>query len=382
MSSSPLFSDSSTNDHQGLTTSQRSRLVKSTRKLTKILGETPVLQVKLSSTQPLSPKEYLENRVAAQIVYVTKKIAHTILQIAHRQEVDIDSDSTRNSPSGLIAADIPFNVSELERSWSPSLSYEETPSLEAETGHGDTNASSRVSNVNPSSKQQPPLISISTSSKSLHSPTEWENWREGFEARSRRKRLSKLSRHLGEYIPPDLILPTRASRHDYVPPVVLASNAQPSTSSQVPVPLPPPISDISPVVTNTTEIFESTRPLPSPRSIASNDTEPDHPFAQGYRRSSSEYPPDMQPRTDESFAVGRDEVSSLESLEDYKEQSVNIFSRPTSPLILPSLRRRNTSPSQHQHDAVLRRSERRQGWSGEWNAASMQDVISKLRDLR
>jgi hypothetical protein len=384
MSSSPR------NNHQGLTTLQRSRLVKSTRKLTKILGETPILQVKISSNQPCSPKEYLDNRVAAQIVYATKKIAHTILQIAHRQEVNNDNDSMRSSPSGLIAPDIPLNVFESERSWSPSLlyeearwsPYEETHSLEADAGHGDTNASSRVSNANLSSKQQSSLIS--TPSKSLHSPTEWENWREEFEARSRRKRLSKLSRHLGETIPPDLILATPASLHDYVPPGVLASNAEPSTSSQetqLPVPLPPPISDISqPVVTNTTEIFESTRQIPSPRSVASIDTEPDHPFAQGHRRPSSEYRSDMQTRSDESFEVGRDEASFLDSLEDYKEQSVNVFSRPTSPLILPSLRRRNTSPSKR--DAVLRRRERRQGWSGEWNAASMQDVISKLRDLR
>ena len=35
----------------------------------------------------------------------------------------------------------------------------------------------------------------------------------------------------------------------------------------------------------------------------------------------------------------------------------------------------------HEHEHT-HRSERRQGWSGEWNAASVQEVIAKLRELK
>ncbi|KAH9975514.1 hypothetical protein BGW80DRAFT_1457778 [Lactifluus volemus] len=360
MSSSPLSSDSSTNGHQVLTNLQRSRLVKSTRKLTKILGETPILQVKVSSTQPLSPKEYLDNRVAAQIVCATKKIAHTILQIAHRQEVDNDSDSMRTSPSGLIAPDIPFNVPKSGRSWSPSLLYEESPwspceetrSLEAEAGHGDTNASSRVSNANPSSKQQSSFISVSTSSKSLHPPTEWENWREGFEVRSRRRRLSKLSRHLGESIPPNLILPTRASQDDYVPPGVLASNAEPRHRHK---------RHVSPF---------RFRPL-----YRHNLLSPTRPRSSSRRDKFLR--PDPLPVISPSLTI-----LSPKGIDAHPANTVQTgnpaLMKDSSwvadfALDLPSLRRRNTAPSKR--DAVFRRSERRQGWSGEWNAASMQDVI-------
>jgi hypothetical protein len=402
-SPSRLSCDSSTIRYPCLTSSQRSRLVQSTRKLTKVLGETPILQVvKMPSPKPLAPQRYRDNGTATHIVYVTKKLARAMslpLRRVHRREAESDSDSMRGGRSGLIAANTPSHG----RSWSPALFCEAKPSPEAEADHCNNYASSRVPYPNPPSKKRPPsLISISTSKSILLSPTEWEKWREGSEARSRRKRLSKLARYLGENIPPDLILPTRASSRlskgsprcnhippDYtppVPPVVLASYAEPPTLAQethLSLPSPPLTLDISPPpsVAKTIEVFESMGLMPSLRSTS--DVEPPRPFAQQeYRRLPSEstlslpFQRFMQPHTDECVEV--DDHDDVNSHEDYKAQGVGVSSRPGSPLAF--LRLRHTAPSPDPN-AVSHRSERRQGWSGEWNAASIQDVISKLRDL-
>ncbi|TFY51667.1 hypothetical protein EVG20_g10891, partial [Dentipellis fragilis] len=48
------------------------------------------------------------------------------------------------------------------------------------------------------------------------------------------------------------------------------------------------------------------------------------------------------------------------------------------------IRAERDGQAQAQNPALLvaHRSERRQGWSGEWNAESVQDVIMRLRDLK
>jgi hypothetical protein len=91
----------------------------------------------------------------------------------------------------------------------------------------------------------------------------------------------------------------------------------------------------------------------------------------------------MQPRPDPYFEVD-DHVDTVSvSLEDGKEpeDSPLMVSPPRSESRLAFLRLRSATPSPEPR-VYSHRSERRQGWSGEWNVASMQDVISKLRDLR
>jgi hypothetical protein len=390
---------------QGLTSSQRSRLLRSTRKLAKILGETPVLQIKLPSPppKPSPPQRYQGNTAAAQIVYATKKLARTILlpwQSIHGQEADNDSDSIHSNGSGLVTANNPSRG----RGGSPVQSYDSKPSPEEEANLCNTYISSRVPSMSPSSKKRrrpSSLISISTSKSLALSPTEWEKWREGFETRSRRKRLAKLARHLGESIPPDLILSTQkssarskgsprrgppsAGHTPPVSPIVPPSHAERPTLAQTPNPsLPPPhaSSDVPPPeVTQMIEVFESMGLMPQSRSTGGQA--PPNPFAQQEHRQSCceltlslQRQRVMQPRADECFVVV--DHTDANTLEEYKEHTVSVSSRPGSPLALLRLRHTASSP---EPKAVSHRRERRQGWSGEWNAASMQEVISKLRDL-
>lgn len=382
-----------------LTSSQRSRLVKSTHKLAKILGETPILLV-TPSPKLLAPQESKDNSTASQVVSVTKRLARAVLyplQIPHCQDVDNDSSRMRSSRSGLVTEGTPS-----WRGWSPVPFFEAKASPKAEADDYNTYASGHVSNPNsPFRKRPSSLISVATSKSLILSPTEEEKWREESEARTRRRRLSKLARYLGESIPPDLVLPNRGSSlhskeisrcgpfpPDYtppVPPVVPALLAEPPMSEQETHLSPPPPSltpDVpQPAMEEAIEVFESIRRTPSQRSTS--DTETLHPFAQKDHWSPrSEFTiglPNqgfMQPRTDGYFDVS--DHADASSLKDYEEQEVGVSSRPTSPLDLLRLRRTASSPGPK---AVSHRSERRQGWSGEWNTASMQEVISKLRDL-
>ncbi|KAI0254451.1 hypothetical protein BJV78DRAFT_1152206 [Lactifluus subvellereus] len=380
-----------------LTSSQRSRLVKSTRKLTKILGETPILLVKPPSPKLLASQKSKDNSTASQVVSVTKRLARAVLhplRIVRCRDVDSDSSSMRSSRSGLVAEDTPSHW----RGWSPVPFFAEKASPEAEADDCDTFVSSHVPSPNPSSRKRPSsLISVATSNSLLLSPTELGKWREGLEAHSRRRRLSKLARYLGESIPSDLILPNRGSSllsgessrsslspPDYtppVPPVVPALLAEPPMSEQKTHLSPPPPSltpDVpQPAVEKAIEVFESIGRTPSLRSTS--DAETHHPFAQeDHWCPRSEYAIFLPSQGFMQPCIDVNDNADARSLKDYDEQEVGVSSRPTSPLAF--LRLRQTAPSPGPK-AVSHRSERRQGWSGEWNAASIQDVISKLRDL-
>ncbi|KAI0300475.1 hypothetical protein B0F90DRAFT_1668299 [Multifurca ochricompacta] len=209
-----------------LTGSQRSRLVKSTRKLTKILGETPKLQVEQSSPKTTLPPQNgswvksaaIQKHPYSPISSITKKFARAAiepLQIAH-PEVNISK--VTHSTSGPSSA----NASLYESSWSRVLLIEAKPkpSFESESEVEVDSRASYISQLSPRihspttlsfGRRRSSLVSITTSKSALFSPTEWEKWMEEREAHSRRKRLSKLTRHLGESIPPDLVFPIAGS---------------------------------------------------------------------------------------------------------------------------------------------------------------------------
>ncbi len=400
MSTARPSNDASTtkcDDHPRLTRSQHSRLVKSTRKLTKILGDNPMSQINLPSSISSPRRKYQEVIGAAlysPILSVTKKLARLTpnpLQIACRRDSDIDWDdmgSGRTRPPSLSR-------------WSPILFSRS--SFESDLEDHTSYASSQVSTPSPSAssfrKRTSSLFSISSSKSFPLSPPEWERWNEEREARHRRRRVSKLARFLGERIPPDLILPKPGSAKSYrgsprmrrflppptppVPPIIPPVRAESLTSQQgSPRSFSPSSSSADgpqPAVETTVEVFETTEP-PSSSSDASQ-------FAQGHRRSHSEssisssHERSMQPGTDE-YSETDDHIDAISSEGTKESESGPLLSPPPrSESRLAFLRLRSASPSP-EPSAVSHRSERRQGWSGEWNAASMQDVISKLRDLR
>ncbi len=214
----------------------------------------------------------------------------------------------------------------------------------------------------------------------------------------RRKRVSKLARHLGERIPPDLMLPKPMSvkpnrrsqrrrrflpaRTPPVPSTVPPLPAGSPTSEQETTPSlssPSSMFDFSrPAVEETVEVFESAGYAP--------DAVQRPQFSQKHQRLRGTFSAPLlrerptQPPTD-GYSGGIDHSDAI-FLEDNKElesgSSVVSPRRPESRLTFLHLRSSSAPPAPN---VVLHRSERRQGWSGEWNVASMQDVISKLRDL-
>jgi hypothetical protein len=195
-----------------LTSWQRSRLVRSTRKLAKILGETPVPQITLPSSMSLPPRnksqETIQECPRRPIVGQTKKIVRSAfepIQAVLRREADGDSLGARSTNSEHACAGTPPRW----RDQSPVLFFE-VPT------HAPVNSracySSQILSNNPSPVELGPsfrrrrssLASLPSSYLKL-SPTELEECEEVREARSRRRRLSKLTRHLGESIPPELI---------------------------------------------------------------------------------------------------------------------------------------------------------------------------------
>ena len=386
-----------------LTHTQRSRLVKSTRKLTKVLGENPMPQVNPSSAISFWKKSPERNMAVLHgpILSTAKKLARVALeplQMIYRRDSDRDSEDMQSIQSG------PGEVNTLSRggNWSSMLVLQAAPSFDSEMDDHSSYVSSQVPSPATSlfSKRPSSAISASasTSKSTLFSPSEWEKSKEEREISSRRKRLSKLARHLGERIPPDLILPKPRSakpnrrsprkRHfspgltPPVPPVVPPLLAESPTYEQRTMPsISPPSSLLDvprPAVEKTVEIFESTgytpNGLPSPL------------FSQRHRYPHSRFSShSLRDRTTQSPNDGYFEVIDHADAISFEEDKMPetgplmVFpSRPESRLAF--LRHRPASPFPVPN-VVSHRSERRQGWSGEWNVASMQDVISKLRDL-
>ena len=266
-------------------------------------------------------------------------------------------------------------------------------------GHDDSSVSSQVSSLEMTSfsKRPPSIISASASKSTLFLPAEWEKSTEEREISHRRKRVSKLARHLGERIPPDLMLPKSmsvkpnrrsqrkkrflAARTPPVPSIVPPPPAESPTSEQETTPSPSsPCSTFvvsRPAVEEAVEVFEPAGYAP--------DAVPRPQISQKYRRLRGIFSAPLlrerstQPPTNRyPGEIDHSDAISLEDIEQESGSSGVSPRRPESRLAL--LRLRPTSPPPAP-SVVLHRSERRQGWSGEWNVASMQDVISKLRDL-
>ncbi|KAF8483623.1 hypothetical protein DFH94DRAFT_318432 [Russula ochroleuca] len=384
-----------------LTHTQRSRLVKSTRKLAKVLGENPMPQVNPSSAISFWKKSPERNMAVLRgpILSAAKKLARAALdplQIVYRRDPGSDNEDMHSIQPG------PGEVDTHSRggNWSSMLALQAVSSCDSEIDDHSSYVSSQVPSPATSlfSKRPSSVISTCTSKSTLFPPAEWEKSKEEREISYRRKRLSKLARHLGERIPPDLILPKprsakpnrRSSRKKRffpgltppVPSVVPPLLAESPTSEKGTTPFlspPSPLSDAPrPAVEKTVEVFESTGYTPD--AVSSPLFSQKHRYPHNKFSTSS-----LRERTALSPTNGYFEVidhADAISFEEGKMPETGplmVFQRrPESRLAF--LRPRPASPSPVPN-VVSHRSERRQGWSGEWNVASMQDVISKLRDL-
>ena len=214
-----------------LTSWQRSRLVKSTRKLAKILGETPLHQI-TPSPPPDKSRDITQQSSRRPIISLTKKFARTAfepIQVALRREPDGDIKGARNINSKRANASTPS----LRRDQSP-VSFFDLPNLTPVNSRACytsqiSSGPSPIESSHESSHRERQLSAASISSSCLiRSPTECDGFEEEREARSRRRRLSKLTRHLGESIPPDLVISnvtnpkpkSNSNTHTFIPPVV------------------------------------------------------------------------------------------------------------------------------------------------------------------
>jgi hypothetical protein len=385
-----------------LTHTQRSRLIKSTRKLAKVLGENPMSQVNPSSAISSFWRKSPERNVAGlhrPIFSMAKKLARAALeplQIFYRRDPESDNEDMHSIESG------PGEMSALSRgnNWSSTLVLQAVSSLDSETDDHGCYVSSQVPSPAASvfPKRPSSVISTCTSKSTLFSPTEWEKSTEEQETSHRRKRLSKLARHLGERIPPDLILPKPRSAKPnrrsprgrgfssaptpQTAPVVSPLRTESPTREQGTMPSHSPSSSLSdtsrPAVEKTVEVFESAGYIPE--AVPSPPLSQRHRFPHG--RSSA---PLLRERAIPSSTDGYfdviDHADGITSEEGKGAETEPLMVSPTRPESrMAFLRLRPASPPPAPK-VVSRRREQRQGWSGEWNVANMQDVISKLREL-
>ncbi len=379
-----------------LSHAQRSRLVKSTRKLVKILGENPMPQVNRPSVIWSPWKKSRERNTAvlgSPILSTAKKLARAALdplQVVYRRDPNIYNRDIYGIKSGPGEMNTPSGGNNRP---SMLVLHAET-SRNSEIDSHDPYVSSRFPSPAESSfsKRPPSVISTSASKSTLFLPSEWEKSKEEREISHRRRRLSKLARHLGERIPPDLILPRPRSampnrgsqrRKRFLPartrpvlvlPIVPPLPAESPVSEQETMPSPSSPSsmlDVSPpAVEETVEVFESAGHAP--------DADPCPQFFHQHQRLHSRSSAPLLRERPTQLAIN----GYSGDIDPSDETGPLMVSprRPESRLDFLLLRLRPTSPSSASN-VVLHRSERRQGWSGEWNVASMQDVISRLRDL-
>jgi len=393
-----------TNNFPRLSHTQRSRLVRSTRKLANILGENPMPEVNRKSVT-LPWKKSRGSNIVDQgnpILSMAKKLARAALDPLHivcRRGPDTNNEDIY----GLKSSSGEMSPLSHGNNWPSMLVLQAVTSRGSEIdGHFDP-LDPYISSQVPSpamssfSKRPPSVISASASKSTLFLPVEWEKSKEEREISHRRKRVSKLARHLGERIPPDLMLPRPMSvkpnrrfqtRRRFlvaripVPPIVSPLPAESPTSEETTPSLSSTSSmfDVSrPAVEETVEVFESAghaldavpRPQFSQKHLSLHGN-----FSAPLLRERPTQPPT-------NGYSGRTDYSDAIPLEDKEPESGSSvvsprLGRPESRLAFLRFRPASPPPAP---TAVLHRSERRQGWSGEWNVASMQDVITKLRDL-
>lgn len=386
-----------------LSDAQRSRLVRSTRKLAKILGENPMPQVNRSSFISLPWKKSREGNIVdsgSPILSMAKKLARAALdplQTVYRRDTGATNEdiySIKSSPGEMDTLSPGNNRPSM-------LVLQAVTSRDSEIDGGDDPyISSQVPSpaMSSFSKRPPSVISASASKSTLFLPAEWEKSKEDREISHRRRRVSKLARHLGERIPPDLMLPKAMSvkpnkrsqrrkrflpaRSPPAPSIVPLRPAESSTLEQETTsPLSPSPSSMfgisRPAVEETVEVFESVGFTP--------DAVLRPQYFQRHQRLHGTFSapvlrerPTQPPTNVYSGRIGHSDAILLENREPESRSSVVSPRRPESRLAFLHLRPGSPPPAPN---VVLHRSERRQGWSGEWNVGSMQDVISKLRGL-
>ncbi|KAH9177544.1 hypothetical protein EDB89DRAFT_2064520 [Lactarius sanguifluus] len=197
-----------------LTGWQRSQLVKSTRKLAKLLGETPVSvpQITLPPPGPLSPRTNSRGIIQEcprSPIATLKKLARTAfepIQVALRRDPDSDGEGARSTNSERACV----GTSSLRGHDQSPVLFVGAPNLapvDSRARHIPQVPPNSPSPFGPSSRRRRSSLTSVASSELILSATEWEECEAGREARRRRKRLSKLTRHLGESIPSYLISP-------------------------------------------------------------------------------------------------------------------------------------------------------------------------------
>ena len=382
-----------------LSDTQRSQLVKSTRKLAKILGENPMSQVNRPSVISPRWKKSRESNIVDSgnpFFSMAKKLARAALdplQIIYRR----DPDTNNEDIYGIKSSAGEMDTLSSGNNWPSMLVLQAVTSRDSEIdGHYDPYVSSPVPSpaMSSFSKRPPSIISAFASKSTLFLPGEWEKSKEEREISHRRKRVSKLARHFGERIPPDLIFPKPMSvrpnrrsqrRRRFLP---ARTPSVPSIVPSLPAKSPPSDQETTSSLSSPSSMFGISRPAveETVEVFESAGYAPDRPqsFHKHQRLQSSfsapllREPRPTQPPTD-GYSGGIDNPDAY--LWGKKPESGSSAVSPRRPESrLDFLRLRPASPPPAPR-AVLHRSERRQGWSGEWNVASMQDVISKLRDL-
>ncbi|KAI0029604.1 hypothetical protein K488DRAFT_88568 [Vararia minispora EC-137] len=395
-----------------LTAAQREHLKKSTRKLAKVLGATPMLRV-----TPALTGSQDDLSVGVQFASVRNHVA--ALNAASAPTTPTWCTLTGASPGGTT----------LRRA--PQLQFPSTGPCK-ETGLAALSSPQTLL-----VRTAPPWATVVTPSSTtarrasflpatpLSAYNEADPIHMEHERRLLRKRLSKLSRTLGQTVPPVLVVPRRrsvsrqrsvrnhhtlrislgavgvdsprlsASMHtsasmrtasslddlqeetpesssvyEGLPEIWQAVHAHRSTEAFVTAEDESAVSlhDTAPPEAELDKPLRSARPRTRPASMMINSFADLRP-----QRARSEEPSPRQPA---ALHEAHEELDAAERARLQEE----LPSRSGSRIAQIFLRKLNAH-EEHEH-TIAHRSERRQGWSGEWNAASVQDVIAKLRELK
>ncbi|KAH9067800.1 hypothetical protein EDB87DRAFT_45180 [Lactarius vividus] len=253
-----------------LTGWQRSRLVRSTRKVAKLLGETPVSVPQITLPPPGSLPPQTNSRGIIQEcprspIAGLKKLARAAfepIQVALHRDSDSDGEGAHSTNSELACV----GTSSLRGHDQSPVLFFEAPNLapvDSRARHTPQVPSESPSPFGPSFRRRRSSLASVSSSELIFSATEWEECEAGREARRRRKRLSKLTRHLGESIPLHLISPdmtySKPKSHINTPIFTTNMHSTPPLEQGTPsssTTLPPPISKSpKPAVVRTVDSF-------------------------------------------------------------------------------------------------------------------------------
>ncbi|KAI0051524.1 hypothetical protein FA95DRAFT_1554339 [Auriscalpium vulgare] len=429
-----------------LSPTQRSRLIKSTRKLAKILGTTPLLQVTPPSPSHdprrarLRPSSRSLHEMADESVATTASLKLRSLDpsrsLHHRKSEDSassDAGSIRSTASAPASSpnrrqDAPwvqgppvlqykpkkrpdFKVDTAAAQRFSTSSQQSAMTVGGRHSRSNSNASTLSAINSPRTGRFLRMSTIMSGSVVLDAEKTKE-----VAAQARRKRMSKLTRYLGEPVPPALVQPIatqkiwrlRRTRSISVPSAAdeftVVSTGQPqATTVAGPAPLTPSLSipevlepepadetttspsSVATHVSHATLVTLATPPIESV-AFAPADIGAVPRRRISHLRSRSEAAP--SPRLGSFYERDYFENEDVYSVRS-DSQSEEPYYRPDSRADVPRSESRlgvlrNILGRGEREDAglVAHRSERRQGWSGEWNAASVQDVIVKLRDLK